>query len=156
MIKQTLVALSIIAVVSTYSCSGSKKTAAAPAPPVNDTINEYLYKRVLKDKELYGNTTDVLPIDTAYISRDTLHVLTGKLQACDAENFDLIWSGMMTKSLPPQIPVKLFLLNDPTCKEQHRFHLTFNTKPMHPGGENSKGSAVIKLSGMKTGITCSY
>jgi hypothetical protein len=61
---------------------------------------------------------------------------------------------MMTKSLPPQIPVKLFLLNDPACREQHRFHLTFNTKPLHDA--NAKGSAVIKLSGMKTGIAYSY
>ena len=154
MIKQALFVLGTIAIVGIYSCSGGKKAANAPALPVNDTISEQLYKRVLKDKDLYGTTTDVLPIDTAYINKDTLHILTGKLQACDSENFDLIWSGAMLKSLPPQLPVKLFLLNDPTCKEQHRFHLTFNAKPLHDA--NAKGSAIIKLGGMKTGITYSY
>lgn len=154
--KQILIAACVCSIAFIYSCTGSKKTATAPPAAVNDTINDWLYKRTLKDKELYGSTTEVLAIDTAYINKDTLHVLTGKLQACDAENFDLIWNGMMAKSLPPQLPVKLFLLNDPACKEQHRFHLTFNTKPMRPGGEGSKGSAIIKLSGMKTGITYSY
>lgn len=153
--KQLLIAVCICSIALIYSCEGGKKSTTAQAP-VNDTINDWLYKRVLKDKELYGSTTEVFLIDTAYINKDTLHILTGKIQACDAENFDLIWSGMMTKSLPPQLPVKLFLLNDPACKEQHRYHLTFNAKPMHPGDANSKGTAIIKLSGMKTGISYSY
>lgn len=153
--KQLLIVVCVCSIALIYSCEGSKKSTTAQAP-VNDTVNDWLYKRVLKDKDLYGSTTEVFLIDTAYMNKDTLHVLTGKVQACDAENFDIIWSGMMAKSLPPQLPVKLFLLNDPSCKEQHRFHLTFNVKPMHPGDANSKGTAIIKLSGMKTGISYSY
>ncbi len=152
--KQLLIAVCLCSMALIYSCEGSKKSTTAQAP-VNDTVNDWLYKRVLKDKELYGSTTEVFLIDTAYMNKDTLHVLTGKVQACDAENFDIVWNGMMAKSLPPQLPVKLFLLNDPSCKEQHRFHLTFNAKPMHPGDSNSKGTAIIKLSGMKTGISYS-
>lgn len=155
MIKYLVIAACTCCIALTYSCEGSKKGTAVAAP-VNDTINDWLYKRVVKDKELYASTTEVLLIDTAYMNRDTLHVLTQKIQACEAENFDLFWSGMMAKSLPPQLPVKLFLLNDPACKEQHRFHLTFNVKPMHPGDANSKGTAIIKLAGMKTGIKYDY
>ena len=154
--KQLLVAVCICSIALIYSCEGGKKSTAVQ-PPVNDTINDLLYKRIVKDKDLYASTTEVFLIDTAYMNKDTLHVLTQKVQACDAENFDIFWSGMMAKSLPPQLPVKLFLLNDPACKEQHRFHLTFNAKPLRSANDSTKsGTAIIKLSGKKTGVKYSY
>lgn len=126
------------------ACKTQKKTTATAVYPPNDTLYSTTYKKVLKDRELYTQTYNNLPVDTAYISKDTLHLLTGKIQACDADNFEVLWDGKMAKSLPPKTAVKLFLQNDPACKEQHRFHLFFNLAPLRwKTDSTSHGSVFI-------------
>lgn len=107
------------------SCTTQKQNGAA-STPVEDTITDNSFRKLVKDKELYNSTTELVPLDTVYLSKDTLHLLTKKIQACDADNFTLMWNGAMMKSLPPQTNVKLFQLLDTQCKARHPFHLTFN------------------------------
>ncbi|MCX6199068.1 MAG: hypothetical protein NTY88_07580 [Bacteroidetes bacterium] len=107
------------------SCTTQKQNGAA-STPVEDTITDNSFRKLVRDKELYNSTTELVPLDTVYLSKDTLHLLTKKILACDADNFTLMWNGAMMKSLPPQTNVKLFQLLDTQCKERHPFHLTFN------------------------------
>ncbi len=119
-----------------FSCKTSKP-AAATAAPVIDTVYDYSFKKITRDKELYNSTTETVPLDTVYLTKDTLHILTKNILACDADNFQLMWNGMMMKSLPPQTNVKLFQLLDTQCKEKHHFHLTYNLTPLQMRRDSS-------------------
>lgn len=128
-----------------YSCKTTKPTSAV-AVPVVDTITDLSFKKVIKDKELYLSTTETIAFDTVYVSKDTLHLLTKNIQACDADNFKLIGNGMYMKSLPPQTNVKLFQLNDVECKEKHQFHLSYNIAPLQMKRDSSftKGDSIVE------------
>jgi len=133
-----------------YGCQNTKNVAAANAAAMQQLIADDTGKKLTKDKELYAATNETMPLDTAYINKDTLHVITTKVNACDADNFKLMWNGMMTKSMPPQTSVKLFLLSDPTCKETHPFHLTFSLKPMHNKQDQiTNNTIMLRVSGWK-------
>lgn len=125
--KLLFVAIALTIIIS--SCKTSKKGADA-AVPVIDTIWDYSFRKVMRDKEIFNATTEVVPLDTVYLSKDTLHLLTKKIVGCDEEDFMLVWNGMMMKSLPPQTSVKLFHRLDPACNERHYFHLTYNITPL--------------------------
>ncbi len=111
------------------SCKTTTPATGATVP-VDDTISDYSFHKIMRDKELYAATKEMVPLDTAYITQDTLHILTQRILGCDAGNFKLMWNGAMLKSLPPQTNVKLFEQVEPDCKEMHRFHLTYNIKPL--------------------------
>lgn len=154
-----LIVLSAVALSLLYSCQNAKNIAAANALAAasQPLISDSTAKKLMKDKELYAATNETIPLDTAYISKDTLHVVTTKVNACDADNFKLMWNGMMTKSMPPQTSVKLFLLSDPTCKETHPFHLTFSLKPMHNKQQQPGNSTImVRVSGFKEMLKYSY
>lgn len=129
------------------SCTTQKPNTVA-APPVEDTITDNSCRKLVKDKELYNSTTELVPLDTVYLSKDTLHLLTKNIQACDADNFKLMWNGMMMKSLPPQTNVKLFQLLDLDCKAKHRFHLTYNIAPLQMKRDSAfvKGDTLVEKS----------
>jgi|ERR1043165_5181144 hypothetical protein len=128
MIK-ALFPLTVFAICTIASCKSTKPGSAA-AEPVSDILSDYSSRKITKDKELYAATKEIVPLDTAYLTRDTLHILTKKIVGCDADNFKLMWNGAIQKSMPPQTNVKLFQQVDPECKEQHRFHLTYNVKSL--------------------------
>jgi hypothetical protein len=111
------------------SCKTSKKTVDIQ-PVVEDTLSDYTNRKLIRDASIFSSTTEVVPLDTAYLSKDTLHLLTKKILGCDEETFMLIWDGKIRKSLPPIASVKLLQRVDPACKEQHHFHLTYNIKPL--------------------------
>lgn len=119
-----------------FSCKTTKKNTVT-AVPVIDTVNDFSFKKLTRDKELYNATTEVVPLDTVYLSKDTLHILTKNILACDADNFQLMWNGMMMKSLPPRTNVKLFQRLDTQCKEKHHFHLTYNITPLQMRRDSS-------------------
>jgi len=124
-----IVFISVSILVAIVSCKTTNKSTGS-AVPVDDTVADYSFKKITRDKELYAAVTELVPLDTAFLSKDTLHILTKKIHGCDADNFKLMWNGASTKSLPPQTSVKLFQQVDAECKEQHRFHLTYNVKPL--------------------------
>lgn len=115
-----------VLLVAISSCKTQKNQSAAVAP-VNDTISDFSCHKIIRDKELYKIITERVPVDTAYLSKDTLHVITPAIQACDAANFKLFWNGKLEKP-PLSTVVKLFQRVDAGCNESHSFHLTFNTK----------------------------
>ncbi len=126
--KEIVFALLVIAVIFD-SCKTSGK-GMDTAVPIIDTIVDYSFRKVMRDREIFNAATEVVPLDTVYLSKDTLHVLTKRVIGCDEEDFKLVWNGMMAKSLPPQTSVKLFQRLDPACNERHYFHLTYNIKPL--------------------------
>lgn len=120
---------------SALALLGACKTAKSPVAEQVNTVEEITddsYRKVIKNKELYTTTTETVAIDSATVSRDTLHIYTAKLQACDAENFKLIWDGKEVLSVPAKASLKVLLINDPACREAHRFHLTYNIAGVHP------------------------
>jgi hypothetical protein len=148
--------LSLIAIALLLFIAACKTTAPAAnaAPPAEDTVTDNSFKKVMRDKELYAAVSELVPLDTVYLSYDTLHILTKRLLACDADNFKLMWNGAMLKSLPPQTSVKLFQQVEPDCKERHVFHLTFNVKPLQLKADSasfSKDSCAAKTTILRVG-----
>ena len=137
-----------------YSCQTTKKTAASTTVAIQDTITVNNFRKLIKDKELYIAVTEVVPLDTAYIIKDTIHLLTKKIKACESDKFKLLWNGNMVKSLPPQASVKLFQEVDAACTEQHFFHLTYNIKPLRFKSDtilNTSDTAFVKITSVRVG-----
>ena len=163
MLKQTSLFIIVIAI-ALSACKSVQKTAAKIVPSVQDTFTDLSNYKLIKDKELYTAITEVIPLDTAIILKDTLHLYTKRITACDAENFKLFWNGSMAKSLPPQVTVKLFERVDPACKEMHNFHLTFNLSPLklksdtiEPVANDSiKKAVLVRITGIKGFLKYSY
>lgn len=145
--------LIVVIIAGIFSCKPQKKAQAAQRPS-EDTITDFSNRKVITDKELYASTTEIIAIDTAFLTKDILHILTKKIQACDAENFKLFWDGKFMKSLPPQTNVKLFLMNDAACKELHPFHLTFNISSVHfkTDSLNPNRTTIIRLGNWRTAM----
>ncbi len=93
-------------------------------------ITSQKFHKPVRDKQFFAATTEIIPIDTAFVSKDSLHIITRKVSGCDAENFKLVWSGNMVKSSPPQTAVRLFKVADIECSEKHKFHLVYNITPL--------------------------
>lgn len=135
------------------SCKLSQPVPATEAPSVEEEITDWRFRKIIKDKELFAATTESVPIDSAKLTNDTLHIYTRKIQACDADIFKLIWSGTMAKSLPPQAALKLLLINDPSCREWHRFHLTYNIASVRFKTDTAtQGATLLKLPGLNSGL----
>jgi hypothetical protein len=147
----TIVLLSLISL-SLLCCKTSKKVFAEQ--PVQQVfMNDENFRRLIKDKELFNATTEVVQLDSAFVNKDTLHVFTKKLQACDAENLKLIWNGSYARSLPPQVSLKVLLINDPGCKEENRFHITYNIASVWAKKDTTTvDSLLLKLPGLNSGI----
>lgn len=134
------------------ACKTAKNTTTT-VPVYEEMITEQSFRKLIKDKELYNATTEVVQLDSARVDKDTLHVYTKKLQACDGENLKLVWNGSFAKSLPPQATIKLLLINDPACKEQHRFHVTYNIAPLWAKRDSmGTDSLLLKLPGLNSGM----
>lgn len=143
--------LPVLLILFVFACNTNKKVSDAAPVISNDTITDLSNRRVMKDAELFSSITDGITIDTFFIVKDSFHILTSKVQACESENFKLVWSGKTTKSIPPQTSLKLYLMNDPACKEQHRFHLSFNVAPMKTKGDSVQ-KMLLKLGGAKQNL----
>jgi hypothetical protein len=111
------------------ACKTAKKTAT-DAPNTALVIKDELFRKPITDKELYRETTEMVPLDSVYIAKDTLNIITKKITGCDAENFKLIWTGDLGKAIPAQTGVKLLQYVAADCKEKHKFHLTYNISPL--------------------------
>jgi hypothetical protein len=115
---------------SLISACKTSKRASDVTVPIIDTLTDLSNRKLIRDKEIFRSTTEVVPLDSVYLSKDTLHLLTKRILGCDEESFMLIWDGQMKKSLPPGASVKLLQRVDPACNERHYFHLTYNIKPL--------------------------
>ena len=144
MTKKLLIALFPIALLC--SCKSTKK-AAIDNTASTLLITDESFRKPITDKELYKSTTESVALDTVYISKDTLNIITKKINGCDGENFKLIWTGNFDKAVPPQTGVKLFQLGEGACKERHKFHLTYNMAPLKFKGD----TATIKTTDIKVG-----
>ncbi len=143
------------------SACGTGKKSVTVQVPVVDTLHDLSFRKVMKDKEFFTSTTEVIPIDTIYVHGDTLHLFTKKITGCNTENFTLMWNGVWMKSLPAQAPVKLFELLPPDCKEQHIFHLTYNLKPIRLKQDNvsvdtTKEVVLLRISGWGKAVKYEY
>jgi hypothetical protein len=138
----------ILPVVFSNSCKTLKKTADGGNTKNTEVIKDDSFRKPVKDKELFTSTTEAVPLDTVYISKDTLNIFTKKIFGCDADNFKLIWNRDLGKANPPQTAVRLFQLVDGACKERHKFHLTYNISPLKLKGDTSATKTIlIKVGG---------
>ena len=161
--RKNIVAISILLVIVS-SCKTTKHSADVTAP-VDDTIVDNSFRKLIRSKEIFNSVTEVIPLDTVYFSKDTLCVFTKRIPGCDEENFKLIWNGAMLKSLPRQANVKLFQQVDPACKESHRFLLSYNVKHLrfkedsisraNPDSLSAKAT-IVRVGGWKNGLRYKY
>lgn len=147
-------------------CKTSKK-AEATIPEVTDWLQSPSVKKLIKDKSLYEAITGTIPLDSAYVSADTLHLFTPKISGCSAEDFMLVWNGAMMKSLPPQVNLKLFHRVIPDCQQSHPFHLMYQLSPLKlkndslpsavdSGADSLLRTVVIRMAGWKEPMRFRY
>ena len=150
-----------------YLASGCRATRKVQESPHEASVilSDYSFRKIVRDKELYAATTETISFDSVTISKDTLHLFTSKINGCNAEDFTLLWSGAIMKSLPPQASLKLFHRADPTCKKQNIFHLTFNVSPLrmkqnavssNTDSASVGRSTILRVSGWKLPIVYVY
>lgn len=156
--KSTIFLCLFTSILFTQGCKSTKtsKNNFVKEVAVESIITSTNFRKVEIDKEIFNATTNLPAFDTAYIVADTLHIITGKLQACDAKHFSAFTNGSMMKSLPPQGLVKLFLMTDPTCKTSSLFHLKFNLVNMRfkqDTKENGNRTTIVRLLGWETPLT---
>ena len=140
------VSLLLLMFVLLNSCKTQKKATESVSA---ELVMDESFRKPVNDKILFAQTNDMVPLDTAFIVMDTLHIITKRILGCDAENFKLIWNGNKTKSLPPQASVKLFQQVEGACKERHRFHLLYNVSSLHL----KQDTTIIKVGGWKNSVT---
>lgn len=109
---------------------------------------------IIKDRDLFAATTELIPIDTCYISGNEIVIHTAKLNACTAQNFTLLWNGSLAKSLPPKVTLKLLLRADTECKEYHKFHLRFNLQDLKNKDQNPGGTVIVRIGGYQKELPC--
>ena len=101
------------------------------------------FKKPVIDKGLYAATTEVVPVDSAYVAGDSLNIITPKILGCDADNFRLMCNGVFSNNKPALTTVKLFQAIDPACKTKTWFHLTFNIKPLRQKPDSLPNKTVL-------------
>lgn len=96
------------------------------------------------DRELSPSTEAV--IDTAYVIGRVLTVRFRWANSCASDSFDLIHSGVSTRSIPPQLPV--FLHRKPTsnsCSNEQLIERQFDLSPLI----SDRMGAVFNLDGYR-------
>lgn len=140
--------LFVTAMLVLFACKTNKSGSAATTASTNDTLVSTKSQHIIKDKELFAATTEAIRVDTCYVLGSDIMILTGKINACDADNFNLVWNGAMAKSLPPKTSLKILLQADPACKEQHRFLLKFSGKDLKwKSDSTASGSILFRIGG---------
>ena len=132
--KQILIA--ILPLVFAASCKTTKKNAADTANTALILIDDS-FRKAIVDKEIFKNTIESIPLDTVYLTKDSLNIITKKITGCETENFKLIWNGELGKTSPPTANLKLFQLVDGACREKHKFHLIYNISPLKLKGDTA-------------------
>lgn len=138
--KQILAAL--LPLIFTCGCKTTKK-ANTDNTGYTELINDEAFRKPIVDKELFKATTEVVPLDTVFISKDTLNIYTKKINGCETDNFKLIWTGDLSATAPTKTTVKLFQLVEGSCKERHRFHLLYNISPLKPKMDTAAVKATL-------------
>lgn len=147
-----------------FSCKTTNKSYSIAPPVVMDTLTELSTRKIIKDKELFLSVTEMVPLDSLFTVKDTLHIVTKKIRGCEAENFMLLWNGAMAKSLPPQVAIKILQRVDPACNEQHYFHLTYNIASLKLKNDSlintadsiTRQTTILRIAGWKNGLRYDY
>lgn len=161
--KYTLVIAALAGLLWVGGCKTSKQGATLAAP-VNDTILSDNFSKLNRNKDIYNAITEIVPLDTAWLAKDTLHILTTRVVGCDADNFQLFWNGAIMKSMPPQVTVRLFQQVDGACSERHRFHLLYNVKSLKLSHDTTtattdtlvKPATILHIGGYKNTVKYAY
>jgi hypothetical protein len=161
--KYILVLAVIAGLVWAGGCKTSK-TNTTVAAPVDDTITSDNLRKLSRNKDIYNAIKEIVPLDTAWLAKDTLHILTTKVLGCDADNFQLFWNGAVMKSLPPQVTVRLYQQVDAACTEKHRFHLLYNVKSLKLSHDTTTATAdtmvkpatILHIGGYKNAVKYAY
>ncbi len=155
--------ITLVAIIWIGGCKTTSGTAAATVP-VDDTVTANHARKISRNKELYNAIKETVPVDTAWLVTDTLHILTGKIIGCDDNSFQLFWNGAMMKSLPPQVTVRLYQEVDGACAEKHRFHLLYNVKSLKITADTTSAATdsllsratILHIGGYKNAVKYSY
>ncbi|HWB63556.1 MAG TPA: hypothetical protein VG603_08620 [Chitinophagales bacterium] len=132
-------------------CKTTRKAQATPPPP--ELITDETFTKPLLDKGIFAATNNAVPVDTAYITGDSLHIFTKKIQGCETENFRILWTGEAEKKEPGKTTLKLLQTVDASCPERHRFHLIYNIAPIIRKQHNGGAFTTIKLGGWRNELS---
>jgi hypothetical protein len=140
----------IALILLTAGCKTAKKASVPAVTPL--VIVDDAFRKPIMDKELYMATIQAIPLDTIYMSSDTLQVYTKKISGCETENIKLIWNGSKTKTQPAQVSFKLLQTGDAVCREKHKFQLHYNLHNLMGKKNTETDSLLIFVSGWKEGV----
>jgi hypothetical protein len=133
------------------TCKSTKK--AAESNDYHEIIIDDSFRKPINDKAIFASTADAVALDTVFLTKDTLHIFTRKIQGCETDEFKLIWNGGMAKSIPPIIGLKLLQTADPSCREKHKFRLAYNIAPLKMNKDTTSGlGTVLKIGGWKEAV----
>lgn len=88
---------------------------------------------VVQDAALYDATSDPFTIVSAVVNGKCLRIEVEYGGGCGDAEFTLVWSGAMMKSLPPQVPMKLHLVDKDNCRSIVRKSFCFDIDQVFDG-----------------------
>lgn len=146
--------LPIFFIIFVAACKTPKNTAGDKQPK-REYLEDLTCTPPFDDKELFSaKQADPVPVDSVYIEGDCLHVLTGKMNVCDANRIKLAWNGALMKSMPPQANMGFLVDKDPDCKEEYKFHLSYSLKLMRM--RNIGNKIVLRIKGTTQAVTYNF
>ncbi len=127
------------------ACTGTQKNAN----------NKDIHCRNFVEDRTPISLLENLTFSDVKIDQNCLNV-TVNAPYCDinTSDFDLVWNGVATRSLPPQINMSLRLSTKKSCKKTNTFHLKYNLSALRKF--NSKGKIYITLNGYNKRIEYTY
>lgn len=90
-------------------------------------------KPLVQDANLYEATSDPFTIVSAVVNEKYLKVEIEYSGGCGDAEFSLVWNGSMMKSMPPQIPMKIHLVDKDNCRSVVQKSLCFEINQVYDG-----------------------
>jgi len=104
------------------------KSTQSKASDKNNTC-----RPVVQDADLYNATSDPFTIVSAVVNDKCLKIEVEYSGGCGDAEFTLVWNGSMMKSMPPQVPMKLHLVDKDNCRSMVRKSFCFDIDQVYDG-----------------------
>lgn len=88
---------------------------------------------LIQDANLYDATSEPFTIVSAVVNGKYLKVEVEYSGGCGDVEFSLVWNGAMMKSMPPQMPMKLHLVDKDNCRSIVHKSLCFDINQVYNG-----------------------
>lgn len=106
---------------------------ACKASQTKEMGNKPTCQPVVQDAALYEANSDPFTLVSASMDGKCLKIDVEYGGGCGEAEFTLVWNGAMMKSMPPQVPMKLHLVDKDNCRSIVRKSLCFDVDQVYDG-----------------------